>query len=384
MTTVDWIILAFTLSFAAFGYLRGFIVGALSLAGFVLGAVLGARLGPALLSQHSRSPYAPLFALGGALLVGGLLATLLEGFGTRLRGTLRLPGLGLLDGLLGALLTACVGLGIVWVTSSVAVQAPGTRNLRGDLQRSVILRALNEALPPSGPILNALSRLDPLPTVSGPNAGVRAPDSAIARSGGVRRARPSVVRVLGTACGLGVEGSGWVAGPQLVVTNAHVVAGESDTTVQPGGAGERLAARAVAFDTRNDLAVLRVAGLAARPLRIDADPAPGTSAAVLGFPLDGPFDVEPGRIGAARQILSQDAYGRGPVKRDVLPLRARVRSGNSGGPLVDSRGAVVGTVFAATAQRGSRSGLAVPNSVALRVLRDAKRGRTVSTGPCGG
>jgi S1-C subfamily serine protease len=384
MTAVDWIIVAFTLAFAGFGYLRGFIVGALSLAGFVLGAVLGARIGPSLLSAHSHSPYAPLFALGGALIVGGLLAALLEGFGTRLRGTLRLPGLGLLDGILGALLTACVGLGIVWVAGAVAVQAPGTRSIRRDLQRSVVLRALNGVLPPSGPILNALSRFDPLPTIAGPGAGVAAPDPKIARSAGVRRARPSVVRVLGTACGLGVEGSGWVAAPGLVVTNAHVVAGENDTTVQPAGAGDRLSARAVAFDPRNDLAVLRVTGLPSAPLRIDSDPPAGTSAAVLGFPLDGPFDVEPGRIGTSREIISQDAYGRGPVKRDVLPLRARVRSGNSGGPMVDGRGAVVGTVFAATARRGSRSGLAVPNSVALRVLKVGARGRQVSTGSCGG
>jgi S1-C subfamily serine protease len=191
-----------------------------------------------------------------------------------------------------------------------------------------------------------------------------------------------VVRVLGTACGLGVEGSGWVAGPGLVVTNAHVVAGEDDTTVEARGLGQRLAARALAFDPHNDVAVLRVAGLTASPLSLAKDPASGTSAAILGYPLNGPFDVEPGRIGATRTIVTQDAYGRGPVQRSIVALRGRVRSGNSGGPMVDAGGRVVGTVFAATRSGHGRAGFAVPNALVRRALDVARAGRTTSTGPC--
>jgi S1-C subfamily serine protease len=194
----------------------------------------------------------------------------------------------------------------------------------------------------------------------------------------------SVVRILGTACGVGVEGSGWIAAPGLVVTNAHVVAGESDTSVQVGGTGAHLTARAVAFEPRDDIAVLRVPALAEPALPVRADPRPGTSAAILGYPENGPYDVEPGRIGEARTVISQDAYGNGPVRRLVLPLRGRVRSGNSGGPMVDEGGGVVGTVFAATTSPGSRGGFAVPNSVVRRALGSASQGRAASTGPCGG
>src|SRR5262249_1976324 len=149
----------------------------------------------------------------------------------------------------------------VWVAGAVALQTPGARNLRHDIQRSSILQALNGALPPSGPLLNALARFDPLPSVAGPPADVPAPNSRIARDAQVRAAGRSVVRVLGTACGLGVQGSGWVAGNGIVVTNAHVVAGEDDTTVQVQGTGAHLPARAILFDPHDDVAVLRVSGL---------------------------------------------------------------------------------------------------------------------------
>ncbi len=384
MTTIDWVIVAFALLLAFYGYGQGFIVGALSLAGFALGAVLGTRLGPALVPGGSHSPYAPLFGLLGALLAGGVLATGFEGFGARVRRGVRLPGLGVVDGVLGAALTAAVALGIAWIAGAVLAQAPGARTVRGDIQRSLVLRQLNTLLPPSGPILHALARFDPLPTIAGPAPGVGAPQPAVARAPAVRRAAGSVVRVLGTACGLGVEGSGWVGGSGLVVTNAHVVAGEEDTTVQVRGVGPRLAAHAVAFDSRNDLAVLRVAALPAPALTIATSPPAGTSAAILGFPGNGPFDVRPGRIGAPRTVVTEDAYGQGPVRRAVTPLRGLVRSGNSGGPLVDARGRVVSTVFAATTSRGPHAGFAVPNSVATRVLSAAASGRTVSTGPCAG
>ncbi len=227
--------------------MQGFIVGALSLAGFALGAFIGTRVGPLLLPGGSHSQYAPLFGLVGALLAGGVLASGLEGIGTQARAALRLPGLRTVDGLLGAGLTACVGLGIAWIIGAVAVQTTASQALRMSLQRSTILRELNQLLPPSGPILHALARFDPLPSVTGPAAEVPAPTRGILASPGVRAARPSVVRVLGTACGLGIEGSGWVAGPGLVVTNAHVVAGEHDTVVEVGGSPPGLPAEAVAL-----------------------------------------------------------------------------------------------------------------------------------------
>ena len=133
MTLIDWLIVGFTVLLSFYGYLQGFIVGALSLVGFALGAFLGTRLAPVLLNGGSHSKYAPLLGLAGALLVGGVLASGFEGLGVHARSALRLPGLRKVDGLLGAALTACVGLGIAWIVGAVALQSGGSRPLRTEI-----------------------------------------------------------------------------------------------------------------------------------------------------------------------------------------------------------------------------------------------------------
>jgi uncharacterized membrane protein required for colicin V production len=386
VTAADWIIVVFVVLLAAYGYGQGFILGALSLVGFAIGAVLGTRLGPLLLAGGSHSRYAPLFGLLGALLAGGVLATGFEGIGALARGVLRVPGLRAIDGILGAALTAAVGLGVAWIVGAVALESSGSVNLRNDIQRSVILRELNALLPPSGPILNALARFDPLPSVAGPTANVPPPGRGIARAAGVRRAARSVVKILGTACGLGVEGSGWVAGPGLVVTNAHVVAGESDTVVQVGGASPGLAARALMFDVHDDIAILRVDGLQSSALSLAPSPASGTSVAILGYPEDGPFRSIDARLGQTEPVRTENAYGEGPVTRSIVALRGLVRPGNSGGPLIDAAGHVDATVFAAITG-GTRGqgpgGFAVPNRIVATALRHARRAaQPVGTGHC--
>jgi S1-C subfamily serine protease len=291
------------------------------------------------------------------------------------------PGLTAVDGILGAALTAVVGLGIAWVLGALALANGG--QARREVQRSAILQKLNAVLPPSEGLLSALARLDPFPRIDGPEANVAAPTASIARTPGVRAAADSVVKILGNACGLGVEGSGWVAGDELVVTNAHVVAGQKDTRVLLRGRQPGLDAVAVSFDPKNDLAVLRVPGLKATALTI-ADPVKtGTSAAILGFPGNGPYDVRAGRVGQTREVITQDAYGQGPVRRSITSLRGAVRSGNSGGPMVDRDGQVVTTVFAATTS-GPRGGFGVPNAIAGAALERAKGSSGVSTGPCAG
>jgi S1-C subfamily serine protease len=386
VTGLDWIIVAFAAILAAFGFRRGFIVGVLSFGGFALGAFLGTRLAPLLLSKGSASPYAPAFGLFGALLAGAILASGLEGLGFAVRRALALPGLGLLDGLLGAVLGAALGLGIVWILAAVLAQTPNQESLRTDIQRSAILRELNVLLPPSGPILNALARLDPLPSISGPAPDVSAPPSRIARTPAVRAASRSVVRVLGTACGLAIEGSGWVAAPGEIVTNAHVVAGEQDTTVQVGGNSPSLPARPIAFDPRDDIAVLSVPGLALPALSLVVNPPSGEAGAILGYPQNGPFDARSARIGRTQTVLANDAYGRGPVHRLLTPLRGLVRPGNSGGPLIDSAGGVLTTVFAGTVGGGPHGGYGVANVTVARVLAGvaarATAGRSVSTEGC--
>ena len=318
-------IVVFALLLALFGFRRGFIVAVLSFGGFAIGSFIGTRVGPLLLREGSSSPYAPAFGLIGALLAGAILASGLEGVGFRLRRTLVLPGLGILDGILGALLSAALALAIAWILAAVVLQTAGTARLRADIQRSEILRELNQLLPPTGPILNVLASLDPLPSISGPLPNVSSPPPAIAREPGVRAASHSVVRVLGTACGLAIEGSGWVAQPGVVVTNAHVVAGEHDTTVEVGGREPQLSAYAIAFDPTDDVAVLRVPGLSVPSLALSPDPPSGRAGAILGYPENGPLDARPGRIGTTQRILTDDAYGRGPVSRLLTPLRGLVR-----------------------------------------------------------
>jgi S1-C subfamily serine protease len=385
LTRIDWLIVAFTVVMATIGWRQGFVAGAFALAGFVGGAFLGSRLGPALLPDGSSSPYAPLVSLIGAVTGGSILAGLLETFGSLLRRTVPVPGARAVDGLLGAVLSSAIALGLAWIAGAVMLQTPGARELRRDIQRSEILSRLNDALPPSGSILNALARFDPFPHIDGPEAEVPAPRARVARDPDVAGAAASVVRVLGTACGLGIEGSGWVAGDGLVVTNAHVVAGEEDTVVQERGDGPKLTAVAVAFDAANDVAVLRVTGLRAPRLSLAAEPRIGSDAAILGFPRNGPYVVRSGRLGQTRAVISQDAYGRGPVTRQMTTFRGVVQPGNSGGPMVDTAGRVLTTVFAQATGTKRRGGYGVPNAIVARRLRDAApAGSRVSTGPCAG
>ncbi|MHB8532208.1 MAG: MarP family serine protease [Solirubrobacteraceae bacterium] len=374
MTELDWLIVAFAAVLGLFGFRQGFIVGALSFAGFALGAFLGTRIAPLVLPRGAASPYAPAFGLVGALLGGAILASGLEGLGFRLRRTLIVPSLGLLDGGLGALLGAALALGIVWIAAAVAGQSPGQKSLQADIQRSAILRTLNQILPPSGPILDALARLDPLPSIAGPAPPGAPPSSGVARAPGVRSSSHSVVRVLGTACGLAIEGSGWVIAPDTVVTNAHVVAGEHDTTVQVGGRGSELSAEPVLYDPTHDIALLRVRGLGLPSLVFSSSVADGTGGAILGYPENGPFNAQPGRIGRTQTVLTQDAYGHGPVERLLTPLRGLVRPGNSGGPLVAADGRVLTTVFAATVGGGRRGGYGVANSTVTQALAQERSG----------
>jgi S1-C subfamily serine protease len=383
LNVVDVIIVVFAVALAAVGYERGLLASALPLAGFVGGALIGGRLGPALLSEGGESPYAPLVTVLAGLLLGAALAVVMEGIAEALRARLLRHGrvLGHLDGAGGAALLAGFALVLAWAFGAATLSASGTGapDLRNALQRSQILAALNDVLPPSGPILNLLRHVDPVGSVIGPQANVRAPDGAIARDPDVRRAGESVVKVLGTACGLGLEGSGWVASPGLVVTNAHVVAGEQDTTVTTPS-GTSYDAVPVHYDPRNDLAILRASGLSLPSLPIAPRVSAGRSAAVLGYPENGPLTISPARIGRSGTTITEDSYGRGPVERRMTPFRGQVRSGNSGGPAVDRAGRALTTVFAAALGRGSAGGLGVPNPVVRRAL-GAKLASTGS-GPC--
>ena len=377
MTWLDWVVLGFAALLAFRGAQQGFVAGALSLLGLVAGAIVGGRLASTVFESGSHSRYTPLIALAGGLLLVVLFQALGLRLGLSLRSeVLRIPPLRSLDTAGGFLLGAASGLALAWVLGVVALQLPGQTALRREVQQSSVLRHLNSLLPPST-VLQALARLDPFPALGGPVAQVAPPNPQVLRLPGVRRAAPSVVRIIGTACGLGIEGSGWVAAPGTVVTAAHVVAGEHDTAVNPFGSTAKLAARTVAFDSTNDVAVLRVTGLSARPLAL-VDARPGAEVAVLGYPEDGPFDAAPARIGSTIFAVMDDAYGRGPFGRTVTTFRGTARHGDSGGPAVDGNGAVETTVFAARV--GGNGGFGVPSSIVRRALANAQG--PVSTGPC--
>ncbi len=377
MTTVDWIAAAVIGLAALNGLRRGLVGGVFSLAGIVAGAYFGAKLAPQLLSG-SESPYTPLVALGGAVVLGVFLQSAAAMAGNAIRKSLFfIPPLRVLDSLGGLALGAAAGAAIVWVAGAVALHTPGQVQFREEVQRSRILREMNTRVPPSR-LLDAIARVDPFSAIRGPQARVGPPDPALLRDPGVRAASGSVLRVTGTACGLGVGGSGWVAARNLVVTNAHVVAGMKDARVDRAD-GEYSDAEVVAFDPRDDVAVLRVKGLDAPPLRL-VDPVEGAAVAIVGYPESGPLTAAAGRIGQTGEVLTDDAYGRGPIRRTVTTLRGEVRPGNSGGPVIDGQGRVQATVFAARIGAGS-SGYAVPTAV-VRDSLAAVGARAVPTGPC--
>ena len=375
---VDGIAIAIVVVSALGGFRRGLVLTAFSLVGLVVGAYLGSRIAPHLLHGGSSSTWTPVAGLAGAVLGAVLLQLAALAAGSLVRGGLRVGPLRLLDSAGGLLLGAALGLAVVWVGASVALLSPGQTQLRSEVARSEIVKQLNAALPPRT-LLNLLARIDPFPSIAGPSGPSLPPDAGVLRDRSVRAATNQVVKILGTACGIGVEGSGWFAGRDLVVTAAHVVAGEQgDTIVQIPGDPLSHPADIVLLDIRNDIALLRVPGADQMPLKL-ADPRDGAEVAILGYPLNGGLTVTPGRIGKTATVLTQDALGRGPVGRTITAVAGEVEHGDSGGPAVDVNGAVQSTIFAA--RRGSTSGYGVPPEI---VRDDLARAGTqpVATGTC--
>jgi S1-C subfamily serine protease len=366
VTFLDFVLLGVLALMTLGGFRRGLIVGLLSLGGLVAGAIIGARIGPQLVGDESR--WLPVATLGGALIGAAVLQWGAVFAGRSLRSVLAIGPLRMLDAIGGAALGVATGLVFCWVLGAALLYLPGQTELRRYAQESAILSTLNDEFPPQR-LMDALSRVDPFAVLAGPGAKVPQPDAQIVRDPQVAAARESVLRITGFACGLGIEGSGWIAAPGLVVTNAHVVAGV-DTPRVDRRDGRFRDASVVYFDARNDLAVLRVGGLDGRPLPL-AEPARGVNVAVLGFPQNGPYRAIPARLGATVTSVGRDAYGRFPVPRTVTTMRGVVRSGNSGGPAVDAAGRVRTTVFARRA--GGDGGYGVPVEQIREALANADR-----------
>lgn len=376
MLAIDLAIVALTATMAWWGFRQGLTIRMLALVGFGVGAVLGSRLAPLVLDDGLHSSFAPVLALPGALIAGGLLAALVERVAFRQRQ--RLDRLRSVDGPAGAVLAGLLGLVAAWVLGAAVAQVG---SLRDAIENSAILGSLNAVLPPPGPVLAAETEpIDRFPTLDGPAPRVPSANPSIARDPEVRAAASSVVRIAGHGCGGGGQGSGWVARDGIVVTNAHVVAGTDARAVQVEGRGPFHPAEVVFFDRRNDVAVLRSSGVrGVAPLELERDPRAGLSAAALGFP-GGRREVRPARLGNTTDTAAVRLQGSTrTISVPVTSFVGRVQPGNSGGPMVDTRGRVVTTVFAKSDE--GFGGYGVPNAVVRRALSEAGSS-PAETGPC--
>ncbi len=373
MSRLDIAALCVIVLTAVSGFRRGLIVGACSLTGLAAGGYIGAKLAPGLL-RGPTSIYPPLVTLAGAVVGSGIGQFAAVTLGKSVRRALQVGLLRGFDNVGGAILGGLTGVAFVWVLGSVLLYIPADGNLRQEVQRSRIAGRLTSSLPPSR-LINELVRIDPFQSLAGPAANVTAGDPALLLAAPVVAARRSVVRIVGIACGVGVEGSGWIVARGLVVTNAHVVAGIAHPFVDRQGGRVRKSS-VIGFDATNDLALLRVPGLDGRSLR-RAKPEANVPVVVLGFPENGPYVAIPGRLGATASTFARDAYGQFPVARGVTTIRADIRPGNSGGPIVDAFGRVRAVVFARRAR--FNGGFGVPVQFVSALLSKSRGAEPITT-----
>jgi hypothetical protein len=376
MTTWDWIALIVVFITGILGLRRGLVAGALTILGICVGAWIGSRIGPHVLHGGHQSSYLPMAALAGAVVCAALGWILGSMVGSMVRaGLWTTPFLRTIDAIGGFIFGAIAGCALVWVAGTVLLEVPNQPRLHNAARDSRVLQRLFTIAPPVD-LLDVLRRIDPFPALNGPLPLVGSPDAAVTGNAQVAQAGASVVRVLSTACGLGIQGSGWVAGRGKVITAAHVVAGAKSTKVEFPRLGLELPAKISYFDAKNDLAVLSVASLPLPALRYGG-PSEGLAVAILGYPRNGSFQAGPGRLGATVTIGAPDAYGH-PVHRTITTLRGPIVQGSSGSPAVDVGGVVRSTVFAA--RTGSYAGYGVPTAFVRRALAHANG--PVSTGHC--
>ena len=388
---IDVILILLVIVFAVNGYRQGFFVGLMSFVGFFGGAALGLQLGPWLAGfVHAElgRVFISLLTVFGIAITGQALAGWLGG---RIRASIHNRTGQSLDDLGGSLVSMIAVLLVAWL-----VAAPlGSSSLPGlarSVRNSAILHGINDVMPSSAKALSDALRTtvdtNGFPNVFGDLDPTRvrqvpAPDPALVGSGVVAAAQQSVVKILGAApsCSRRIEGSGFVYAPRHVLTNAHVVAGTRSISVEQDG--DRFAGRVVEYDPERDLAVLYVPDLSAPVMHFAGSPATsGSNAIVLGYPLDGPFDAQSARIRDDGPIRGPDIYNSATVTRDIYTIRGLVRSGNSGGPLVDPAGTVLGVVFAAAADDPETGFALTANEAGPVASAGASATEPVDTGSC--
>lgn len=392
---LDLALIAVLLGYAVLGFRQGLLVGGLGLVGLAAGVVVGWRFLPGLLESSGLADLAPgirtIALLGLLLLVAALGQGLGHFLGRRLTPRKR-SATARLNAVLGGALALSVAAVALWGAGGL-LRAGGSATVRDTVAHSQVLRALERVIPPAVArrVESGLSQVatEGLPRVfeqgSGPIVSVPAPDGSVLSDPGVARAGRSVVEVTGAtpSCLRTSLGSGWVFARERVLTNAHVVAAMTSPVVRVQGRGPALAARVVLFDPVRDVAVLAVPGLAAPPLVQGPALAPRDLAAAWGFPGGGDLTVTAARVRTTLTARMEDIYGdRAARAREVYSLRTTVRGGSSGGPLLDSQGRVVGTVFARSVDL-PQTGYALTLAETRDVLtRGATASTAVPTGPC--
>ncbi len=391
MTFVDAIIIALLLWAALSGFRQGLIIAGLSLVGAVAGAVLALRLAPLVMGR--LADIGARVALGVACVIVGVGLGELAGswLGRQLSGRVTWRPAVMVDRVLGLIGHTLAVVLVTWLVALPLAAAP-LPWLSSAVRSSALLNKIDKAMPDGaqnisaalGRALNASGFPSILPPLGRTPVGdVASPDPALARNAAVRSDEGSILKVLASAdqCNRGMEGTGFVIAPEQVMTNAHVVAGSSSTVVEVDG--QALPAQVVLYDPEVDLAVLHVPDLGRPPLRFDNTVRPsGADAIVAGYPLNGPFTVVPARISTEFNLRGPDIYQSTTVERGVYTLRAVVQPGNSGGPLLDRRGAVIGVVFG-TAPDAAGVGYALTGDQLAGVLAAGKADTTAaSTGAC--
>jgi S1-C subfamily serine protease len=394
---LDLILLALIAAFAVAGYRQGFIIGVLSLAGFVAGVAVGALIAPGVSRAFAKSlPWQAFLAIVvvfGVAVIGMLIAS---GLGVAVRSRLTGRPATFVDSLGGAAVNVVAVLVVAWLLASFVVSAPFPAIAR-QVNNSMVLRTVDRVMPRGALYLPVFPQLRSLLSNglysqvfsaigAETSLSLAAPNQAVLRSAALDRVESSIVKVDGVAasCSLQIEGSGFVISPQHVLTNAHVVAGVSQGPYVHAG-GRTYPSRVVLYDPQRDLAVLDVPGLTEPSLHFASAPAAdGASAIVAGYPLNHPLTVVAARVGHSVSAYGPNIYQTSVVHRQIYQIRAQIEPGNSGGPLLAASGRVYGVVFAASTSIAD-TGYAL---TAGEVASDAAAGRSatvaVSTQGCQG
>nr|WP_269330482.1 MarP family serine protease [Kineosporia babensis] len=380
------------LGYAISGFRQGLVVGLLSLGGFVGGALLAMVFVPQLVSgleAGTRRSIITLLAVIFTAWAGQFIGALIGG---RIRQAVPEGPVAFADHIVGAGAGVLAVALVLWFVAG-AVRGGPSEQLSRTVAESKVIGTIDDLVPTS--LVGVADRFrEAVGSSNFPRvfAGVEpeditpvdAPDQALADSEAVAQARRAVVKITGEAnsCGRGQEGSGAVIAPQRVVTNAHVVAGVDEPRVQVGGEGRRYSARVVAFDPIRDLAVLAVPKLRVKPLQMTGDLERGDDAIVVGFPNDGPFKVSPARVRSIVRASGEDIYGNEGAVREVYSLYVKVRPGNSGGPVLDPSGNVVGVVFAKSLDDPDTGYALTMEEARESIEAGAGRSERVSSGEC--